>query len=268
VENSTNIILASPPSYTRQAESSGLTTAHMLYRVGRGFHLYRADAPVSPSGGLMMIDMSGFSDGGPTEILISEILGECRRFGYTGVVLDISGRVSPLVRSLAEILTQVAKETGLRIFIPKSIAGSGDNFFVLVSTAITEGSLSKHLSDAVAQYGAARVALEIECMRTDFTLSSANDSGYDLSPEELNHLIKSRGATVFFSKELSTFYFTYRTKSESHFVLYDDGLSIKRKLRIAEALGIKTAFFTTLMYVIIWTIFSRNFRPVQPTRES
>ena len=48
---------------------------------------------------------------------------------------------------------------------------------------------------------------------------------------------------VFFSEALCARYFTYRIGSETHFVLFDDAGTLRRKAELAATLGIENAFF-------------------------
>jgi hypothetical protein len=94
----------------------------------------------------------------------------------------------------------------------------------------------------VNKYGVQRIALEIERVRMDFTLPSVNGTGKELSAYELDALIEQHKTQSFFSKDLYAFYFNYREKKGTHFVLYDNGVSIKRKLQAAGNIGVEHAF--------------------------
>ena len=51
--------------------------------------------------------------------------------------------------------------------------------------------------------------------------------------------MEERSPSIFFSNELCAHYFTYMTKQNgAHFILFDDGPSIRKKLQIARNLGI------------------------------
>ena len=64
-----------------------------------------------------------------------------------------------------------------------------------------------------------------------------------LTPEELASLRERCGAAVFFSEELCARYFTYRTGSENHYVLFDDAQTLRKKAALAENRGIREGFF-------------------------
>ena len=107
---------------------------------------------------------------------------------------------------------------------------------------MTGGSLRQRLGEAVERYGAGRVALAVERTAADFFLPSPDGQGRPLTREELKARLEERSPSVFFSDELCARYFTYMNRqSGAHFVLFDDAGSIRKKLRLAEALGIDRA---------------------------
>ena len=55
-------------------------------------------------------------------------------------------------------------------------------------------------------------------------------------------MMEERNPSVFFSSELCAHYFTYMSKENgAHFVLFDDAGSIRKKLHVANSLGIRQA---------------------------
>ena len=62
-----------------------------------------------------------------------------------------------------------------------------------------------------------------------------------LTREELRQRLEERAPSVFFSSELCAHYFTYMSReSGAHFVLFDDGATLRRKLEAAQSLDIRT----------------------------
>lgn len=240
--NSINLYLAVPPEHTDSAAAKGLPIAHMIYRIGRGLHLYRADQALRVQGGLMAIDDIGFAGGGSVSVLTNEIIRECRARNYRGIVLNLSQNPPPLLMALTEYLTKCAQENHLQLFVPEHLAYASPNSKVLICTALSGGTLSGHLQTAIETYGHSRVCLEIERVRMDFTLPARDGQGKPLSQQEIRTITARYRPTSFFSKELCTYYFTYKSGGESHFVLYDNTNSIRRKLQMGESLGIDAAF--------------------------
>ncbi len=113
---------------------------------------------------------------------------------------------------------------------------------IIISSALSGGSLTLRLSEAAEKYGAERVTLGVERVAEDFFLPSPNGQGVPLSREALKKRMAERSPSVFFSKELCAHYFTYMSKeSGAHFVLFDDAASIRHKLQIAGKLKIREA---------------------------
>ena len=109
------------------------------------------------------------------------------------------------------------------------------------SSAISGGSLRRRLEGAVQRYGAGRIALCLRRVREDFYLPAPEGRGAPLTEEELRALIARLDPAVFFSPELCAHYFTYMSRTTgAHFVLFDDGQSLRRKRALARELGIGT----------------------------
>ena len=89
------------------------------------------------------------------------------------------------------------------------------------------------------QYGRQRVTLAVERTVEDFFLPSPGGEGVVLSRETLQKELEERQPSVFFSHELCARYFTYMSRENgAHFVLFDDGVTIRKKLEVARGLGI------------------------------
>ncbi len=242
MDNITNIIIAAPPEYVEAASKNGCIVAHMIYRIGRGHHLFRAQGIHHISGGLMVLDTDGYIGGGPSGTLIMEILGECEKRNFRGIVLDTGGKSTTQLMLLTGHLASEASKKGLKLYVHDVLSAASALTVILLPTALSGGTLADHISDAVQKYGTGRVALEIERIRMDFTLPAKNGTGIELTAEELQALIEKHQAQSFLSKDLCAYYFTYHDKKGTHFVLYDNGTSIKRKLSVASKLGIEDAF--------------------------
>ena len=239
--NRITVILASPPEDIGEASKTGLAIAVMAYRIGRGFHLYRTDLPLKPGGDYMVIDDMGFSDNGQVRALATEIVRECILRAYRGVVLNVRESLSKVMLPLAGALADMAEANSLTLWLPPHLA-SKNNARILIGTALSGGTLVRHFADAGDTFGTHRLALDIECIRADFTLPSPTGAGINLSEDELSSIIEKYRPTTFFSKDLCTSYFNYRSGEKTHFVLYDSALSIRNKLEIAAKAGIKGAF--------------------------
>ncbi|HHT16598.1 MAG TPA: hypothetical protein GXZ77_02605 [Papillibacter sp.] len=257
MENKTNIILAAPKEFIEPAARTGLPVALMTYKIGRGYHLYRAQGAPRYAGGLMVLDTSGYTGGGPLSGLVEEIYAECRAGGFSGVVLNPADRIGLGQAALASRLANLRETTGLTVYVPESMADMVPGAVVLVQTALSGGSLARHLREAVARYGAENIALEIERVRMDFTLPAKTGTGRELMQEELEALLDTYKPKIHYSEELVASYFIYRSRKRTHFVLFDNAATIRRKLTHAARAGIDTAF---LFYPNVYDILDEIMR--------
>lgn len=113
---------------------------------------------------------------------------------------------------------------------------------ILISTALSGGSLRELLEEAIAKYGTAQLALGVERTAMDFPLPCRGGYGTPLAPETLAALRRRCAAPVFFSEALCAKYFTYLRNGETRLVLFDDDETVRRKLALAQSLGIGEAF--------------------------
>ena len=237
-----DLILTVLPGQDRTARRTGLTLAHMAYRVGGGPHLFRANMPVAVRGGLMAIDNAGFDGRGSAGPFCQEVLRECAARGFSGVICNFEGRPLPLLEQIAAQLGELLERRGCPLYVPEAYGASVPRARVLISSALSGGSLAQRLADAAGQYGAGRVVLAVERVAEDFFLPSPTGQGVPLSREELRARLSERAPTVFFSTELCAHYFTYMSKENgAHFILFDDAGSIRKKLHLAAQLGIPRA---------------------------
>ena len=235
------LILAAPPEDVTAAQAHGLTLAHMAYRVGGGPHLFRSNQPIPARGGLMYIDDGGFDGRGTPDAFCQEVVRECAARGFGGVVCAFDRKL-PLLSTVVEQLGPMLVRQGRSFYVSEPYGRCTATGRVLIPTALSGGSLRQRLGEAVERCGAGRVALAVERTAADFFLPSPDGQGRPLTREELKARLEERSPSVFFSDELCARYFTYMNRqSGAHFVLFDDAGSIRKKLRLAEALGIDRA---------------------------
>ena len=235
------LILAAPPEDVTAAQAHGLTLAHMAYRVGGGPHLFRSSQPNPPRGGLMYIDDGGFDGRGTPDAFCQEVVRECAARGFGGVICAFDRKL-PLLSAVVEQLGPMLVRQGRSFYVSEPYGRCTATGRVLIPTALSGGSLRQRLSEAAERYGAGRVALAVERTAADFFLPSPDGQGRPLTREELKARLEERSPSVFFSDELCARYFTYMNRqSGAHFVLFDDAGSIRKKLRLAEVLGIDRA---------------------------
>lgn len=242
MQSTSRLILAAPPDQGRAALAFGIPVAHMAYRVGGGPHLFRANFPVVIRGGLMVIDDTGFNGLGESGPFCQEVIRECTARSFSGIVCNFEPRSFPVLGKIVAELGELAHRKSWPLYVTEPYARFSDKSKVLIPTALSGGSLRQRLQEAAEQYGAARVALEVERVRQDFFLPSPSGQGTSISQEELARRIEALTPSVFFSNELCAYYFTYMSpQSGAHFILFDDASSIRKKLQVARSLDITDA---------------------------
>lgn len=206
-----------------------------VYRLG-GRLLRLSGQP--PHGGLMLVGDSG--ECGPPEVLARDILRQCLDRDHSGVVLDwyhIGTDRSALTAQVERLCAQY----GLRLFVPEGYAAHAPRARILINTAVAGGTLKSCLAQGVQRFGAARLAVDLERLRLDFTLPLSSKQRRALTAQELRQLME--GKALYDSHELCARYFTYRSGSENHYVLFDDADTLRQKAALAESMGIREGFF-------------------------
>lgn len=233
-----------PSDLASEAGRFGQPLAHMAYRVGTGMRLTRSRMQVLPQGGGMVLDSRGFDGRGTPEVFCRDVIRECAARGFDRVFCDFEGEVPTALKKALQNLAGLFSKRGWSLYVPESCGTDAPpGAKVVVSSAISGGSLQQRLEDAVATYGQGQVALGLERVAEDFTLPAVTGAGRHMEQEELRQLIRDRTPSVFFSRELCAHYFTFMRPGESaHFILYDDAASMIKKLQIAANLDISDAF--------------------------
>ncbi len=232
-----SICLAAPKNHITEASSTGCPIACMTYRISGSGRLLRTEMPQGAAGGLMYIDDCGEFTA-PDRMLPGDVIRECAARRFSGVVLDLSPEMP---NEIAEELSSVCRKNRLTVFVPQHLAMC-QGAVVMIPTGITTGSLSRRLRSAADRYGANRVAMAVDFLRGDYALPAKTGNGTELTADELSSLKARYRSASFFSKDLCAYYFTYRTGNRTHLVLYDNAVSVRRKLSLGESLGIETAF--------------------------
>ncbi len=232
-------IITLPPRQLPALRGWQVTPAHLAYRLGPGPHLFRADS-TAPRGGLMVVDDRDFDGLGPTGPLCQEILRECQARGFSGAVLDFENRLPPLEQVTAQLDEQFARR-GWALYVAEGYAPQAHHARVMIPSALSGGSLQRRLEEALERFGESRAVLALELRREDFFLPSPSGSGQPLTQQELEELRQRLSPSVFFSGDLCARYFTYMSRDNgAHFVLFDDGDTLRRKTEVARKLGIRT----------------------------
>ena len=234
------LLLALPAGRETRGRSFGLAPAHMAYRVGVGPKLLGIQLPQGLRGGLMQVDCAGFDGEGDPVGCCRQILGECRRRSFRGIVCDFEGMPAGCLGKLVEILDRNCAAQSWTLYVPECYAPHAPQARVLIPSALTHGTLERRLREAVERYGAERTALAVEWVREDFLLP-ARGRGEPIPRETLEEMLRRLEPAVFLDKGLCAHYFTYMKGPQAHFVLFDTPRSIREKLSTAKRLGIAAA---------------------------
>lgn len=259
-QSASQIILVTPPDRIRAASAYGFPLAHMAYRMGSGPHLYRADFPAMPKSGLMMISEDQLDEQGDVGVFCREVLRECTARRFSGVIFDLESQPTPTIARIISILSEETARRSLSFHLPEAYANYSTTSRIMVSSAISGGTLKQRLTDVVQRYGADRVTLCIDRVAEDFYLPAPKGAGKILSREELQQRMETLSPSVFFSNELCAHYFTYMNRdSGAHFILFDDVGSIQQKIHLGEQAGIRRFFlFYSQMDDLLPEIFPTN----------
>lgn len=232
------IYLAVTPDRLRQALSYTDRPAHVAYRVGEGGRLTRHSLLAATRGGLMVLgDGEGRALQDPVQ-LCREVWRECGNRGYTGVIADFEGPVSDARTAFLCRLGEVLARNRRQLLVPEPYGRLVPTARVLISTALSGGTLRQRLEEAAAVYGGDRLALDLQRLRMDFPLPCPSGEGRPLTGPELEGLLGKREPSVFYSGDLCAKYFTYTENGAGHFVLFDDAGTLSRKIRAGQELGI------------------------------
>lgn len=231
------LYLAAAPCYLQEARRWGLPIAHAAYRIDSGGHLAALPLPPSVQGGLLLITGTDCPAPPQPEIPARDILRECLRRSYTGVVLE-----PVLSRAALSALAELCQRYGRKLYVCERCGEAASGVCTVVSTALSGGTLRQRLEDVCRRFDPRRVALDLACVRTDFSLPAPYGDGTALAGPQLAALRGQRA--VFFSPELCARYFTYEQDGMTHFVLFDDADTLRRKIALATELSIPTGFLS------------------------
>ncbi len=235
------LLLALPAGGTGRRSGFGLTPAHMAYRIGSGPKLLGIRTATPLQGGLMMLDCGEFDGGGDPTMCCRQILGECQRRGFQGIVCDFEGPPRGCLGKLVETLARNCAAQGWALYVPEAFASFSLSSRILIPSALTAGTLERRLRVAMSHYAPERITLAVEWMREDFLLPAAG-RGEPLSKTALEEQIRRLEPAVFFDRGLCAHYYTYMAPGgQAHFVLFDTPRSIREKLCVARRLGVTAA---------------------------
>ena len=140
-----------------------------------------------------------------------------------------------LPRPAVAALSALCRRYGRTLHLPER-GGADADACVVVSTALSGGTLRRRLEEVCRHFTPRPVTLDLACVRADFTLPAPYGDGTMLTAQQLASLRAQR--PVFFSPELCARYFTYEQEGMTHLVLFDDADTLRRKIELGAELGV------------------------------
>lgn len=128
---------------------------------------------------------------------------------------------------------------GIAPILPEESWVPGCGGALLISSAVSGGTLEERLCQALAK--CPDLALDLEKLCHRFPLPCPDGQGERISGEELDRLLR-RGAAVQFSRDLMCKAFPLEDGDKSQFILFDDRETLAEKVRLAETLGVRRGF--------------------------
>lgn len=231
-------ILACDASEREECGALGCTLAHFGYRISASGRLLRISQGPAARGGILILsdDGTGVPD---APVFLRMLEGELTRQGFCGIFADFDS-FSPKLSALLESIDALAVRRRSVLYVPELYAPQTPDACVLTGSDVVAGSYRFRLEEQLGRYES-RMALELVPVREDFALPSQGQ-GRRMREGELDALL-ARGVTPYYSDELCLNYFTYVDKARvTHFVVYDDAKSLRRKMEIARRMGIEKIF--------------------------
>ncbi|MCD8334711.1 MAG: hypothetical protein LUC35_05100 [Clostridiales bacterium] len=213
----------------------------MAYRAGDGPRLYRAAPPEAISGGVLAAEDSRLRQVGGGAVFCQQAARECKARGAAGFWANWSRPAEGTMSALTAELDAALDRQGLALWVGEPYGPGCPTAQVLISSALSGGTLKGRLGEAMERLGRNRVVLAVERMAADFALPAVSSQGQPLTRRELAALQERYRPKRWYAEELCAWYFTYEQEGQVHLVLYDDGESIRRKLLLAKELGIAQA---------------------------
>lgn len=212
---------------------------HLAFCASPQLRLLRLRGAERLRGGLMAVSGPSTLSSGHVDAFCADLLRTCAAQGFRGVMLNFDTR-SPLLSRAALRLGQLLAPRRMPLFLPESYAPLVPTARVLVSSALSGGSLELRLRQALDRFGPDRVVLAVEKTAEDFPLPAPSGCGTPLTPEALERLRAETCPRDFFSPALCARYFLYRTQAgQVRFVLFDDADSLRRKVETARRAGVR-----------------------------
>ena len=131
--------------------------------------------------------------------------------GGAGAAADFDPPARPDRAALLQALLPLLASCGRALYVPEHYAAC-HGASVLLCTALSGGTLEGRLNQAASRYGAEHLALDLQRLAMDFPVPCPSGQGTALTRE-----------------------------GRTHFILFDDAQTLRRKLALARSQGIRDA---------------------------
>lgn len=231
----TQTFFIATPNHAAAATATGLPCALLCYRIRQGGVLQSTALPRTTRGGLLGILFVENLDSTSLPRLQQQILAECHRRGYIGVLFCSP----PSLQSLQPLCTALQAQD-LTVFLPPESAAQVPHSIVLLPGSLSGGTFGQMVGDYTAQVPPNRIALQMQRCRHWFSMPSTSPDGTPLPVDWLPP------QQMFYSPELCTNYcLAPKPDNKLEFLLLDDVTSITRRIQAAANHGIP---YTMLSY--------------------
>lgn len=234
------VYLAVTPDHLEEALRCTARVAHVAYRIDETGMLACAELPAKIRGGIMVLSDGDGCTLQDISTLCSAVCRECEVRGFGAVTADFEQPKNEERCAFLRALCENLRKMGRVLYVPECYGCDVPGAMVLICTAVSGGSLRVRLQEARRTFGE-RVALDLQRLRMEFPLPCPCGEGRNLQREELEKFLAEE-PKVFFSEELCARYFVRLSDCEPSLVLFDDADTLRRKLRLAQELGITAAF--------------------------
>ena len=228
------LILAVTPEQAKLVNNPDTTLAHIAYRLENGPTLTRLRQAQPGPGGLLYLGEDQISGNNYT-YLFQQLLRECSARHFQGVIADLPPGLDGMIQQLDTLLPQNA----LTLYLPEHYHNTGKKARLLVSTALTGGSLRRHLQERSERYGAGRIVGVLQRVCAQVIPQGKSNQTTPISQEELLRLRQQHKPQIQWSAELCLRYFTCNEQGKLRFVLFDDKETLQAKRRLCGELGIR-----------------------------
>lgn len=231
-------LLVVSPSEVGRGRGLGAQEIQMLYRVDGQLKLLQTGRFPDKNhlqGQIMGIDNENTAANGDPHHFCRQVLAQVEQRGFMGVCCFFGGNGRGPLSEVAKQLDLLCHQKRIPLYLPESYGSVCEYGKILVSSALSGGTLEDRFATAKNCWGDGRVVMDVDFVSEDFLLPAPKGSGEKLTQREISQLIVRENASVFFSKELCARYFTYQNRENTlRFVLFDDVGTLKEKIKEAK----------------------------------